>query len=65
MRKLEVADADIMRLAIQQEIARSDESRYDHRLHWLLLITGGHSCQQVAALFGKDRADGATLGDTI
>ena len=55
MRKLEIADADIMRLAIQQEIARSDESRYDHRLHGLLLVTGGHSCQQVADLFGEDR----------
>jgi transposase len=55
MRKLEIADADVMRLAIQQEIARSDESRYDHRLHGLLLVTGGHSCQQVANLFGEDR----------
>jgi transposase len=44
-----------MRIAIQQEIARSDESRYDHRLHGLLLVTGGHSCQQVADLFGVDR----------
>ena len=55
MRTLEIADADVMRLAIQQEIARSDESRYDHRLHGLLLVTGGHSCQQVANLFGEDR----------
>lgn len=55
MRKLVIADADVMRLAIQQEIARSDESRYDHRLHGLLLVTGGHSCQQVADLFGEDR----------
>ena len=54
MRKLEIADADVMRLAIQQEIARSDESRYDHRLHGLLLVTGGHSCQEVANLFGED-----------
>jgi transposase len=53
--KIENAGADIMRLAIQQEIARSDESRYDHRLHGLLLVTGGHSCQQVADLFGEDR----------
>jgi transposase len=44
-----------MRIAIQQEIARSDESRYDHRLHGLLLITGGQGCQQVADLFGEDR----------
>ena len=55
MRKLVMADADVMRMAIQQEIARSDESRYDHRLHGLLLVTGGHSCQQVAELFGEDR----------
>ena len=55
MRKLEIADSEIMRIAIQQEIARSDESRYDHRLHGLLLLTGGQSCQQIADLFGEDR----------
>ena len=55
MRKLVIADADVMRLAIQQELARSDESRYNHRLHGLLLVTGGHSCQQVADVFGEDR----------
>lgn len=55
MRKLEIADADVMRIAIQQEIVRTEESRYDHRLHGLLLVTGGQSCQQVADLFGEDR----------
>lgn len=55
MRKLEIADADVMRLAIQQEMARSDESRYDHRLHGVLLVASGHSCQQVADLFGENR----------
>jgi transposase len=55
MRRLKIADADVMRLAIQQEIARSTESRYDHRWHGWLLVTGGHSCQQVADLFGEDR----------
>lgn len=55
MRKLEIANPEVMRIAIQEEIARSDESRYDHRLHGLLLITGGQSCQQVAALFDEDR----------
>lgn len=54
MRKLEIEDSDVMRLAIQQEIQRSDESRYDHRLHGLLLICGGHSCGEVAKLFGED-----------
>jgi transposase len=55
MRKLTIADAAVMRLAIQQEIARSDESRYDHRLHGLLLVARGHSCPQVAEWFGEDR----------
>ena len=55
MRKLEIADPEVMRIAIQQEISRSDESRYDHRLHGLLLVAGGQSCQQVAELFGEDR----------
>ncbi len=55
MQRLKIADADIMRIAIQQEIVRTEESRYDHRLHGLLLITAGQSCQQVAELFGEDR----------
>lgn len=55
MRKLEIADADVMRIAIQQEIVRSEEARYDHRLHGLLLITAGNSCQQIAELFGENR----------
>lgn len=55
MRRLEIADADIMRIAIQQEIVRSEEARYDHRLHGLLLITAGQSSQEIAELFGENR----------
>jgi transposase len=54
MRKLQIDDSGAMRIAIQQEIGRSEESRYDHRLHGLLLLAAGHSCQDVAALFGED-----------
>jgi transposase len=54
MRKLQIEDADVMRTALQQEIARSEESRYDHRLHGLLLVTAGQSCRQVAELFGEN-----------
>ncbi len=43
-----------MRIAIQQAIQRSDESRYDHRLHGLLLVAGGQSCRQVAGLFDEN-----------
>ena len=54
MRKLEVTDAEVMRIAIQQEIQRSNESRYDHRLHGLLLVASGQGCGEVARLFGED-----------
>ena len=54
MRKLQIEDAEVMRIAIQQEIERSEESRYDHRLHGLLLVTAGQSCREVAALFGEN-----------
>jgi transposase len=55
MQRLKIADADIMRIAIQQEIVRSEEARYDHRLHGLLLITADQSTREVAELFGEDR----------
>ena len=54
MRKLQIRDAEVMQLAIQQEIGRSEESRYDHRLHGLLLVTAGQSCREIARLFGED-----------
>lgn len=52
MRKLAIQDAEIMKVAIQQEIVRSEESRYDHRLHGVLLVCAGKSCYEVAELFG-------------
>jgi len=55
MRKLEIKDAEIMRLAVQDEIVRSEESRYDHRLHGILLVCSGFSCSKVAELFGRSR----------
>jgi transposase len=54
MRKLQIDDSSAIRIAIQQEIGRSEESRYDHRLHGLLLLAAGHSCREVAELFGED-----------
>ncbi len=54
MHKLTLSDADVMRVALQQEIARSDESRYDHRLHGVLLVCQGLSCYHVAQWLGQD-----------
>lgn len=39
-------------LALQHEIRRTDESRYNHRLHAILLVVQGMTCRQVAAVFG-------------
>ena len=52
MRRLEIKDRDIMRIAVQQEIMRSEVSRYDHRLHGILMVCSGFSCTEVAELFG-------------
>jgi transposase len=54
MRKLQISDQEIMRIAVQQEILRSEESRYDHRLHGILLIAQGLSCYNVADVLGQD-----------
>lgn len=54
MRKLEIEDTGALRIAIQQEIERSEDARYYHRLHGLLLLAAGHSCRQVAGVFGED-----------
>jgi transposase len=54
MRRLEIADVEVMRLAVQQEITRSEDSRYDHRLHGILLISRGLSCYQVADWLGEN-----------
>ena len=52
MRRLEIKETDIMQIAVQQEILRSEESRYDHRLHGILMICNGFSCNEVADIFG-------------
>ena len=56
MKKLQVTDPDGKRRdEIQLEISRTAEARYYHRLHGLLLLTGGNSCLQVSELLGEDR----------
>jgi transposase len=52
MKALSISDSDEMILALQDEIGRSDQSRYDHRLHGVLLVAQGLSCPQVADLLG-------------
>ena len=52
MRALTVPDAENVILALQDEIRRSDESRYDHRLHGLLLVAQGMTAPTVGRMLG-------------
>ena len=52
MRPLGIADSANIVLGLQDEIRRSDESRYDHRLHGVLLVAEGLTCPEVAELLG-------------
>ena len=52
MKPLTVADSETIILGLQDEIRRSEESRYDHRLHGLLLVAQGMTCPEVATLLG-------------
>jgi transposase len=54
MRKLQIHDNENMQIALQQEIRRSEESRYDHRLHGVLLISHGLNCYDVAHCLGEN-----------
>jgi len=52
MKRLTIADAPLVILALHDEIRRSKDARYDHRLHAILLVAEGMSCPEVARLFG-------------
>ncbi len=52
MRKLKVDDADVMVMALQDEIRRTEHARYDHRLHAVLMVAQGLSARRTAQLLG-------------
>jgi transposase len=52
MKKIHISDAETVILILQDEIRRSYESRYDHRLHAVLMVAQGMSCRKVAKLLG-------------
>lgn len=62
MRPLAITDAKTIVLGLQDEIRRNDESRYDHRLHGVLLVAQGMSCPEAGRFLG----DGAqTVRDWV
>lgn len=54
MRKLKIQDSETIELAIQNEILRSEEARYDHRLHGILLACRGYSSYEIGDMFGQN-----------
>jgi transposase len=52
MKPLRISDAETMVFGLQEEIRRSEESRYDHRLHGVLLVAQGMTCPAVSRLLG-------------
>ncbi len=53
MQRLKIRDSELMKIAVQQEIVRTEESRYDHRLHGILLACSGKSSYEIAELFNQ------------
>ena len=52
MRKLIIQNPETEILTLQNEIRRSEESRYDHRLHGVLMVARGLSAPEAASLLG-------------
>ena len=53
MKKLTVKNSEIMQIALQQEIIRSEEARYDNKLHGVLLTCTGMSCYEIGKVLGR------------
>jgi hypothetical protein len=64
MKPLTIADSPRIILGLQDEIRRSEESRYDHRLHGVLLVAQGMTCPEVAHLLGE-RHDRWNIGSVV
>jgi transposase len=52
MKRIEFGNPERMKEILRREIRRSDEARYDHRLHAVLLAIDGRSPYEVAELLG-------------
>jgi transposase len=52
MRRVTICNTEEARVIIKDEIHRTNETRFQHRLHCILLIGDGKTCAEVVALFG-------------
>jgi len=62
MKRLNIADSDVMEIALQNEIFRSEEARYEHRLHGVLLVCRGFKSYEVAKMFWSESDNYSTMG---
>lgn len=53
MKPIEIQNAAMVALQIEDEIKSHPQGRYFHRLHVVLLLTRGIKCAEVAKLFGE------------
>lgn len=54
MNRLQVTHPEAARDALRQMLDSSPQSRFEHRLHCVLLVSAGHGCHEVAKVFGDD-----------
>ena len=52
MKRVTIRNPEGAKAIVQKEIHRTNETRFQHRLHCILLICDGKTCADVAALFG-------------
>ena len=52
MNRLEISNAQQAVMVLQDEIRKSKNARYNHRLHAVLLVAQGMACSEVAQLLG-------------
>jgi transposase len=52
MKKLVVKESENTIFEIQKQLGRTEDSRYDHRLHGVLFVAKGWDCYEVAEILG-------------
>jgi len=52
MRIVNISNPENVVMGLHEEIRRSEDSRYDHRLHGVLLVAQGLTCPEVGSLLG-------------
>ena len=65
MKIVTIDDAENVILGLQDEIRRSEESRYDHRLHGVLLVAYGNELLPSGGFTRRRSTNGGLLGGEI